>query len=143
MTSISPADFTVASTICATVSEELLYIALPPVNFIPETSTCTFVISVFDLDSALTATLPFALSTVPFDILAFVLEAKSTSLIPTLPVPIPAVTVTLVSSRASAPIPFIWLLAFTFILLFVFKLPLILEIEPVSISSGEGSGVVT
>ena len=107
MTSISPADFTVASTICATVSEELLYIALPPVNFIPETSTCTFVISVFDLDSALTATLPFALSTVPFDILAFVLEAKSTSLIPTLPVPIPAVTVTLVSSRASAPIPFI------------------------------------
>ena len=107
ITSISPADFTVASTICATVSEELLYIALPPVNFIPETSTCTFVISVFDLDSALTATLPFALSTVPFDILAFVLEAKSTSLIPTLPVPIPAVTVTLVSSRASAPIPFI------------------------------------
>ena len=141
-TLILPADFTVASLISATVSEELVYASEPPENPIPLTPTSTPVISTFDVFFAFTETLPVVLSVFPPVIPENVFDAKSTSLTPTLPPPKPAVTVTFVSERLTfSPLPFILDSALIFISPDVFRFPFTLEIAPVSVTVGSGSGV--
>ena len=105
----------------------------------PETLTFTFFIFTFEVFLASTEISPFVVFTVPPIIPALVLEAKSTSLTPTLPAPIPTVTVTFDKlSSLSFPLPFILDSALTLIFPEVVRLPFISVIEPVLVPAAIG-----